>query len=98
MPYRFVCADLIGKCRRKVILEYFDENLDSVSITGVCCDVCTTRQDNTKECTDHMLIVTKATEALTGRGEKKASIFCIPMQIFHQCIHPDCRMDTRITI
>ena len=37
ISYRFALACYHGKCRKKIILEYFHESTDAES-NGVCCD------------------------------------------------------------
>ena len=71
---RFALAHLHNQCRRKVILSYFEEEVDDVEVSGECCDVCS---HNIVELADYikkMEIVVKATDVLSGYGEKKVII------------------------
>lgn len=69
----YVYSNLVGKCRRKAILEYFQEQESGDALTfGQCCDVC--EADLTTE--DHqekLTVLLTAIEELNGFGEKKVS-------------------------
>ena len=38
--FRFVFAHLEGKCRREIMLQYFDEDTEEQPLTTTCCDIC----------------------------------------------------------
>ncbi len=64
-------ADLAGQCRRKTILEHFEDNTANVSTTGVCCDVCQHDEVESSNACAHMEIVLNAVKDYGGHGEKK---------------------------
>lgn len=73
MTYRFAYGHLYGKCRRKIILEYFEEDITCHSVTdGVCCDVCETEYDM-KECQDEIMSIVEAVKDNPNKGEKQVS-------------------------
>ena len=77
---RFVYADLIGKCCRKMILEYFGEDPTSSSASGACCDVCSSTAESVSDYQNEMQVIIKAVSDVSGQGEKKVnypqSILC----------------------
>ncbi len=83
--YRFVLADLGGQCRRKAILEHFEENTASVSTTGVCCDVCQCDQMESTNASGHMEVVLNAVKDYGDHGEKKVHV-CTYIRM---CMHTD---------
>ena len=72
---RFVYAHLNGKCRRRVILEYFGEDPSTASApTSQCCDICITSPQDLVDVQKQMEIIVKATLelcAINATGEKK---------------------------
>lgn len=63
---------MVGKCRRKAILEYFQEDLISSHHTGVCCDVCETySSNNLQDCMEEMATILHAVQEIPGNGEKR---------------------------
>ena len=61
---------MIGKCRRRAILDYFEESKDKPVVSGRCCDVCEAQLAKT----DHheiVAVVLAAVNELSGYGEKK---------------------------
>jgi len=70
--WRFVCANLAGKCRRTVILEHFGEDTTTATCEGVCCDVCDT-QPEMANAQDEIALVLKTVRDLPGYGEVKVS-------------------------
>ena len=80
--YRFVLANIGGICRRKVLLEYFDQDTSDLVCTGHCCDVCVATTEE-KDMQDEMKAVVQGVQSLTNKGEKKVraitdSICCTP--------------------
>ena len=74
---RFVLANLTGQCRRKTILEHFEESTANVLTTGMCCDVCQHDGIGSSNACVHMEIVLNAVKDYGGHGEKKV----------HRCTH-----------
>ena len=65
-----------GKCRRRVILEYFEECKDEVEIDGQCCDVCSQsviREAETCECKEEVAAILKVVKDFPNMGVKKVS-------------------------
>lgn len=67
---RYALAHLSGKCRRKIILEYFEEECDLEDAIEHCCDVC--QQDcPTRDHKEEMIAIVKAVDQIPDKGEKK---------------------------
>lgn len=68
---RFVLSHLINKCRREVLLQYFNEDT-SVEVTQTCCDVC--EMSKTGEMVDYqeeVSIILKTIQEIPESGERK---------------------------
>ena len=70
ISYRFSLACYHGKCRKKIILEYFYESTDAES-NGVCCDCCDVNFSNMIGGQKGMRAVAKAVKKIPCKGEKK---------------------------
>ena len=69
--YRFVYANLQGKCRRRMLLEYFGEEFDeNTQSTISCCDVCESTEATSDRYYEIRAIV-QALDEVSGVGEKK---------------------------
>ena len=73
---RFVLANLAGQCRRKTILEHFEESTANVLTTGVYCDVCQHDGIESSNACVHTEIVLNAVKDYGGHREK-----------VHRCTH-----------
>ena len=73
MLFRFAYGHLIGKCRRKILLEYFGEDSDFCSQSSPCCDVCES-PPKLEDYSEEIKAVIQAVEELPASGEKKVSI------------------------
>ena len=71
---RFALAHLHNQCRHKVILSYFEEEVGDVEVSGECCDMCSHIIVELADYTKEMEIVVKATDVLSGYGEKNVII------------------------
>lgn len=72
--FRFCLAHLHAKCRRKVILEYFEEShhVENVEVMGQCCDVCS-QSDSIMmiNCEKEMTAIMQTVKEIPSMGEKK---------------------------
>ena len=67
---RFDLAHEGHTCRRRVILEYFQEDPCSGSSEDECCDVCSGDHDM-MDCQKEMISIIKAAQEIPGYGEVK---------------------------
>ena len=73
--WQFVYSNLIGKCKRKAILEFFGERLaEDYLATTECCDTCSTSPP-TKDYQLEMTAILTALQEIPERGEKKVFIY-----------------------
>ena len=74
--YRYALAHHHRKCRRRVILDHFEESENKVEIDGQCCDVCSQselREVDTCECKEEIAAVLKVIKDFPNKGAKKVS-------------------------
>ena len=70
---RYIFCHMVGKCRRQVILQYFEE-FDNVSTphSGVCCDVCEMyATDDLQDFKQEMTTILQVVQEIPGNGEKR---------------------------
>lgn len=65
-------AHLIGECRRKVILDYFEE--DSVVTSVPCCGVCECPPRHVEDRREEVAVILGAVQEIPGNGEVKVWI------------------------
>ena len=65
-------AHLIGKCRRKIVLDYFEE--DSVVNSVPCCGVCECPPRYAEDRQEEVGVVLGAVQEIPGNGEIKVWI------------------------
>ena len=70
--YRFALACYHGKCRKKVILEYFYESTDA-ECNSVCCDCCDVNFSIMIDDQKRMIAIAKAVKEIPCKGDKKVS-------------------------
>lgn len=72
--FRFCLAHLHAKCRRNVILEYFEEShhCETVEVIAHCCDVCSQSDSITMvNCEKEMTAIAQTVKEIPNMGEKK---------------------------
>ena len=75
--FRFCFAHLNVNCRRKLILEYFEEPCSSevTEVMGQCCDVCSLTSDTeVVDCQREISAIVQTVEEIPNVGEKKVSV------------------------
>ena len=82
---RFALAHEGHTCRRRVILEYFQENPCSRSSEDECCDVCSGDHDM-MDYQREMISIIKAAQEIPGYGEVKVREFLLVASYLHTCI------------
>ena len=63
-----------GICRRKTILELFDESTTEYETGGGCCDVCSTQkkpEPKMQDCTEELKVLVSAIDEIGSKGEVK---------------------------
>ena len=71
--WELVYCKLAGKCRRKALLEYYDEEVKDA--TESCCGVCDGADRDFTPCTKEAKSLVQAVQALGSKGECKVSEF-----------------------
>ena len=66
-------SDLVGKCRRQVLLDLFGEDAASLASTREsCCDVCSqSKEFSLTDCMKELEILIDAVDVLGDKGEVK---------------------------
>lgn len=79
MYIRYALAHLTGKCRRKVILEYFQECDSDPEVDAQCCDVCMQSESlqlESFECQEELAAIVEVVREFPNKGIKKV-ILCL---------------------
>ena len=72
--WRYVLSHQSGICRRKMILELFDESTTEYETGGGCCDVCSTQkkpEPKMQDCTEELKVLVSAIDEIGSKGEVK---------------------------
>ena len=78
---RFLCSGIAGKCRRRVLLDHFqDDTTRNATSDGPCCDVCEKEQGQL-DSTQEIEMVVRTVQDMPGYGEVKVSTPCIPWSV-----------------
>ena len=71
---RFVYSHVAGRCRRRVILDHFEDLDREAGSTGDCCDVCISTKEDECEAEAEMMIIAETARNLPGLGEVKVCL------------------------
>ena len=89
-------SHLINKCRRKVLLEYFEEDV-SVDVMQSCCDVCEmSKAGEMVDCQEEISIILKTVQEIPESGERKVSVKhdIVKLQYYNFLLLLDFRVDS----
>jgi superfamily II DNA helicase RecQ len=91
--FRYTYGDLIGKCRRMVLLEYFGESTTDLAPSHPCCDVCESSPEFSDQ-SEEIKAVLHSVHELPPIWRKKGRSHIIRFYIGSQTL--DCSVDTGI--
>lgn len=73
--FRFVSSTVAGVCCRKVLLEYFDEDMKPTTSEAACCYVCdSAKSENMMDAQEEIKLVLQAVKDQPGFGEVKVHV------------------------